>query len=52
MVAVLEGARWSLVGTAAPTLLQITYSFAVIVVVFAIGALVLGRKERWFADVI
>jgi lipopolysaccharide transport system permease protein len=49
---VLEGMRWSLLGTPPPSTIALTYSVVVILITFVLGALLFGRAERRFADVI
>ena len=52
MVGIIEGFRWSLLGTGHPNLLAISISFTVIAVVLASGAVYFRKMERSFADVI
>lgn len=52
LTGVLEGMRWSLLGTSAPNPLALTYSVVMILCTFILGALLFGRAERRFADVI
>ncbi|MBC8065701.1 MAG: ABC transporter permease [Chlorobia bacterium] len=52
LTGVLEGMRWSLLGTSAPNPLALTYSVVMILCTFVLGALLFGRAERRFADVI
>ena len=52
LTGLLEGFRWSLLRTAAPTTGAVTYSAAASLVAFLLGALVFTRMERKFADVI
>jgi ABC-type polysaccharide/polyol phosphate export permease len=48
----LEGMRWSLLCTPPPQTLALVYSVVTIVGAFILGALLFGRAERRFADVI
>lgn len=50
LVAVIEGFRWSLVGTAPPEALEITASLGVAVIVFVAGLVYFGKTERTLAD--
>jgi lipopolysaccharide transport system permease protein len=52
LTGVLEGMRWSLLGTPAPNPAALTYSVITIIATFILGALLFGRAERRFADVI
>jgi lipopolysaccharide transport system permease protein len=52
LTGVLEGMRWSILGTAPPNPIALTYSVVFILVTFLLGALLFGRAERRFADVI
>lgn len=52
LASLIEGFRWSLVGTAAPAWPWVLYASAVALVVFVTGALTFHRMERKFADVI
>lgn len=52
LASLIEGFRWSLVGTAAPGWPWVLYASAVALVVFVTGALTFHRMERKFADVI
>jgi len=52
MVGIVEGFRWSLLGTGMPNLLSIGISFAVIAIALAGGAVYFRKMERSFADVI
>lgn len=52
MVGIIEGFRWSLLGTGQPNLLAIGISFAIIAIALAGGAVYFRRMERSFADVI
>jgi lipopolysaccharide transport system permease protein len=52
IAALIEGFRWSLIGTAAPETGYAVYSCAFAVVVFFVGAIVLQKRERKFADVV
>jgi lipopolysaccharide transport system permease protein len=49
---VLEGMRWSLLGTEPPPQGALIYSVVTIIATFIFGALLFGRAERRFADVI
>jgi lipopolysaccharide transport system permease protein len=49
---ILEGLRWSLIGTEAPIFGAAIYSAIVSVAVLVVGAFVFKRMERKFADVI
>jgi len=48
----LEGFRWSVLGTRPPSALYVLYSVAVAFAVCFFGAVVFRRMERRFADVI
>ena len=52
LVAAIEGLRWSLLGTDAPSAGSVAWSVAVAAVSVATGILVFRRMERGFADVI
>jgi lipopolysaccharide transport system permease protein len=52
LVGLLDGFRWSLLGTPAPDARVIGWAVAVSVAVFVSGLLVFARRERGFADVI
>jgi lipopolysaccharide transport system permease protein len=52
MVAVIEGVRWTLVGTTPPELAVVGISVAVAVLLLGVGALYFSRTERSFADII
>lgn len=52
LASLIEGFRWSLVGTAAPAWPWVLYASAVALAVFLTGALTFQRMERKFADVI
>jgi len=52
LTSILEGMRWSLLGTDPPNTPALIYSVIVIVIAFILGALFFGRAERRFADVI
>jgi lipopolysaccharide transport system permease protein len=52
LAGLLEGFRWSLLGTHAPTLGLVLYSATMSIVVFALGLVIFHRMERGFADVI
>lgn len=52
LVAVIEGVRWTLVGTAPPDVAVVAISFAVAVLLLGVGGLYFSRTERSFADII
>ena len=52
LTGVLEGMRWSLLGTTPPATGTLIYSVVSILGAFILGALLFGRAERRFADVI
>ncbi len=52
LVAAIEGLRWSLLGTEAPSIGSVAYSSAVAIVAVIFGVIVFRRMERGFADVI
>ena len=52
LVAAIEGLRWSLLGTQAPSLGAVAYSTAVAAAAVLAGIVVFRRMERGFADVI
>lgn len=52
LVALLEAFRWSLAGTAFPSIGHLSYSIAVAVIAIVVGTVTLERRERTFADVI
>ena len=52
MVGVIEGFRWSLLGTGQPDLLAIGISLSVIAVALVGGSVYFRKMERSFADVI
>ena len=52
MVGVIEGFRWSLLGTASPDWTMMTVSFGVVAVVLVGGLYYFRRTEQTFADVI
>jgi lipopolysaccharide transport system permease protein len=52
LVAAIEGIRWSLLGTAAPSAGSVAYSAAVAALAMFAGIVVFRRMERGFADVI
>ncbi len=52
LTGVLEGMRWSLLGTPPPNPLALGYSVVASLFMFVLGALLFGRAERKFADVI
>ena len=52
LAALIEGFRWSLMGTTLPALPYLVYSGAIAVGTFLLGAAVFKRAERRFADVL
>lgn len=52
LTSLLEGVRWSVLGTAAPSTGSVLYGVGMSVLVLIVGMLVFGRMERQFADVI
>jgi homopolymeric O-antigen transport system permease protein len=52
LVALIEGGRWSMLGTTAPTIGHVAYAMTVAIVVFVVGVVMLEKMERKFADVI
>ena len=48
----LETFRWSILGKGAPSWFSLSYSVAVVVMVFLLGSVAFKRMERTFADVI
>jgi lipopolysaccharide transport system permease protein len=52
LTGLLEGLRWSVLGTARPSWTLVTYSLTVSVLLLAAGSIFFGRFERRFADVI
>jgi len=52
LVAAIEGLRWSLLGTPAPSAGSVLYASAMAVLALIAGAVVFRRMERGFADVI
>jgi lipopolysaccharide transport system permease protein len=52
LTGLLEGLRWSLLGTEAPTAGAVVYSVAATVLALAMGLAIFSRLERQFADVI
>jgi lipopolysaccharide transport system permease protein len=52
LVAVIEGVRWTLVGTAPPEPAVVAISVAVSLLLLGLGALYFSRTERSFADII
>ena len=52
LTGLMEGFRWSLLGTAAPAASAVAYSAAVTLVIFVLGAFSFKKMERKFADVI
>ena len=52
IASLIEGFRWSLIGTAPPPAWAVVYSAATAMVLFVVGAMVFRRMERRFADVI
>jgi lipopolysaccharide transport system permease protein len=52
LTGLLEGVRWSLIGTARPSTGLMAYSLGVSVAALVVGTIVFSRMERQFADVI
>jgi lipopolysaccharide transport system permease protein len=52
LAGLLEGFRWAILGTAAPSMGMVAYSVVTSVVIFAVGVVIFHRMERGFADVI
>lgn len=52
LTGLIEGFRWSSIGTSAPSTGSIAWSATASIVVFVAGAFVFNRRERRFADVI
>lgn len=52
LTGVLEGMRWSVLGTPAPNTTAILFGAISSIFIFVLGALLFGRAERRFADVI
>jgi lipopolysaccharide transport system permease protein len=52
MVAVVDGFRWALLGTAAPPASAVAASSAVALVLLVTGTFYFRRMEQWFADVV
>jgi lipopolysaccharide transport system permease protein len=52
LAGLLEGFRWSLLGSSPPSVGLAVYSIVVSLVLFVVGVLVFHRMERGFADVI
>ena len=52
MVGVIEGFRWSILGTAAPDWAMVSASFAVVAAIFVGGLYYFRTVEATFADVI
>jgi lipopolysaccharide transport system permease protein len=52
LAGLLEGFRWAVLDTAAPSMGLVMYSAVTSVVFFVAGLLVFNRMERGFADVI
>jgi lipopolysaccharide transport system permease protein len=52
MVGIIEGFRWSLLGTGQPHMLSIGISLSVITIALIGGSVYFRRAERSFADVI
>jgi len=52
LTGVLEGLRWSALGTSAPSLGSVAYSVVVSFLVLTAGILTFSRMERQFADVV
>ena len=52
LTGLLEGMRWSLIGTPRPSFVLMGYSIFVAIAALLAGTLVFSRMERQFADVI
>ena len=52
LTGLLEGLRWSLLGTAPPSAGAVAYSFVAAALAMVVGLVVFSRMERQFADVI
>lgn len=52
LTGIIEGFRWSAIGTGSPSVASVAWASAVSVAVFFAGALIFTNKERGFADVI
>jgi lipopolysaccharide transport system permease protein len=52
LAGMLEGFRWSVLGTAAPSAASVAYSVVAAVLALAFGLLIFNRMEQEFADVI
>ncbi len=52
MVAVIDGFRWSLLGTSSPNWHSITISFVSVLIIFIGGLFYFRKMERTFADII
>jgi lipopolysaccharide transport system permease protein len=52
LAGLLEGFRWAILGTTAPSMGLVVYSTITSVVFFVVGLVVFNRMERGFADVI
>jgi lipopolysaccharide transport system permease protein len=52
LAGLLDGLRWALLGTPAPSAGHLAYAVVASVLVFAVGMFATRRMERWFADVI
>ena len=52
LTGLLEGVRWSVLGTAAPSAGALTYSVLASVAVLFAGLVIFSNLERQFADVI
>jgi lipopolysaccharide transport system permease protein len=52
LTGLLEGMRWSTIGTPLPSAALIAYSAIASLGIFVVGVLVFSRLERQFADVI
>lgn len=52
MVGVIEGFRWSILGTSAPDWTMMAVSFAVVLVIFVSGLYYFRKTETTFADII
>lgn len=52
LAGLLEGWRWAVLGTTAPSMTLVLYSTITSVVLFVVGMIIFNRMERGFADVI
>jgi lipopolysaccharide transport system permease protein len=52
IASLIEGFRWSLIGTTPPPGWAVGYSAAAAMVLFVLGAMIFRRMERKFSDVI